>query len=192
MTKEEKENVLHCLKSINDEEVCEECNLYGTTGTDHCQYDMVKLAIEALSEPTKTEPTTITENMTNGDVLNKIFPVIAERARDNEYYLDKDKDNLTYIHIDGDWISKPYKGNFTTPTRPKAKWIRVDERLPEEGGDYLVTESFDLFVKEPTIEVHKNFYCILSKKWLYDNDNVVAWMPLPEPYNAEMESDSDA
>ena len=86
-----------------------------------------KMAIEALSEPTKTEPTTITENMTNGDVLNKIFPVIAERARDNEYYLDKDKDNLTYIHIDGDWISKPYKGNFTTPTRPKAKWIMTGE-----------------------------------------------------------------
>ena len=57
MTREERENVLHCLKSIIDEEVCEECNLYGSTGTDHCQYDMVKLAIEALSKPTKTEPT---------------------------------------------------------------------------------------------------------------------------------------
>ena len=131
MTREERENVLHCLKAINDEEVCEECNLYGTTGTDHCQYDMVKLAIEALSEPTKTEPTTLTENMINGEVLTMIFPDITESARENEYYLDKDGDNLTYIHIDGDWISKPYKGNFTTPTRPKAKWIKVDEHLYE-------------------------------------------------------------
>lgn len=69
MTREERENVLHCLKVINDEEVCEECNLYGTTETDHCQYDCVRLAIEALSEPT-----TITENMTNGDVIKAVIP----------------------------------------------------------------------------------------------------------------------
>lgn len=48
MTKEEKKNVLHCLKVMADEEVCEECDLYGTTGTDHCEFDCVKLAIEAI------------------------------------------------------------------------------------------------------------------------------------------------
>lgn len=48
MTKKEKKNVLHCLKVMADEEVCEECDLYGTTGTDHCEYDCVKLAIEAI------------------------------------------------------------------------------------------------------------------------------------------------
>jgi len=48
MTREEKENVLHCLRALIDEAVCEECNLYGTTGTDHCEADCVRLAIEAL------------------------------------------------------------------------------------------------------------------------------------------------
>lgn len=48
MTQKDKENVLHCLKVMIDEEVCEECNLYGTTGTDHCEKDCVRMAIEAL------------------------------------------------------------------------------------------------------------------------------------------------
>ena len=49
MNSAEKEAVLHCLKSMIDEEVCEECPLYGTTGTDHCEKDCVRLAINALS-----------------------------------------------------------------------------------------------------------------------------------------------
>jgi len=49
MNSVEKEAVLHCLKSMIDEEVCEECPLYGTTGTDHCEKDCVRLAINALS-----------------------------------------------------------------------------------------------------------------------------------------------
>lgn len=54
MNRAEKEAVLHCLKSMIDEEVCEECPLYGTTGTDHCEKDCVRLAINELEqEPCK-------------------------------------------------------------------------------------------------------------------------------------------
>ena len=38
-----------------DEEVCEECKLYGTTGTDHCEKDCVRLAIEALEQEPSRE-----------------------------------------------------------------------------------------------------------------------------------------
>lgn len=54
MTREENEwasrndNALHCLRVMAGEEVCEECELYGTTGTDHCEVDCVRVAIEAL------------------------------------------------------------------------------------------------------------------------------------------------
>lgn len=54
MNSAEKEAVLHCLKSMIDEEVCEECPLYGTTGTDHCEKDCVRLAINALSRSEKS------------------------------------------------------------------------------------------------------------------------------------------
>lgn len=49
MNSADKQAVLHCLKTMIDEEVCEECPLYGTTGTDHCEKDCVRLAINALS-----------------------------------------------------------------------------------------------------------------------------------------------
>lgn len=54
MTREERENALHCLRVMVEEEVCEECELYGTTGTDHCEADCVRVAIEALKKEPKT------------------------------------------------------------------------------------------------------------------------------------------
>ena len=53
MNSADKQAVLHCLKSMIDEEVCEECPLYGTTGTDHCEKDCVRLAINALEKEPK-------------------------------------------------------------------------------------------------------------------------------------------
>ena len=50
MNSAEKQTVLHCLKSMIDEAVCEECPLYGMTGTDHCEKDCVRLAINALEQ----------------------------------------------------------------------------------------------------------------------------------------------
>lgn len=50
MNSADKGVVLHCLKSMIDEAVCEECPLYGMTGTDHCEKDCVRLAINALEQ----------------------------------------------------------------------------------------------------------------------------------------------
>ena len=41
---------IHCLNAIICEEVCEECELYGHTGTDHCEADAVRIAIAALEK----------------------------------------------------------------------------------------------------------------------------------------------
>ena len=108
MTGEERENALHCLKVMIDEEVCEECKLYGTTGTDHCEADCVRVAIKALEQ----EP----------------------------------------------------------------RWIPVSERLPKEQGLYLVTiKSCDKYY------IDTDLYNTLYKKG-FRTPNVIAWMPLPEPY----------
>lgn len=69
----------------------------------------------------------------------------------------------------------------------KIGWIPVSERLPEKGGDYLVTNVFDIGDKEPVREVNKDYYCYHSKKWLYENENIIAWMPLPESYKESEE-----
>lgn len=52
MNEVEKRAALHCLHVMIDEAVCEECVLYGTTGTDHCEKDCVRMAITALENKT--------------------------------------------------------------------------------------------------------------------------------------------
>lgn len=69
--------------------------------------------------------------------------------------------------------------------REQTRWIPISERQPNEGGDYFVTTLIDVGGKEPARETRKNFFCILSKEWLYDNDFVVAWQSLPKSYKAE-------
>lgn len=47
----EKEAV-YCLKADSElhSEVCEECDLYGLVGCNHCQNDAIEIAIKALEE----------------------------------------------------------------------------------------------------------------------------------------------
>ena len=66
----------------------------------------------------------------------------------------------------------------------QSKWIPVSERLPDvDGGEYLVYRKTDAFIKRP--------FCIDIARWYSDDtenngfnkySEVIAWMPLPEPY----------
>lgn len=44
------EDIKHCLKAMVECEVCEECQLYGTTGTDHCEHDCVCGALDIIDK----------------------------------------------------------------------------------------------------------------------------------------------
>lgn len=61
---------------------------------------------------------------------------------------------------------------------PAQQWIPCSERLPEENGRYLVTNS-----AWGAMEVDWNAW--VDGAWLYPNTMPIAWMPLPEPYKAE-------
>lgn len=44
------DDVKHCIKSAIDEENCENCNLYGQTGEDHCFKDAMRMALQLIEE----------------------------------------------------------------------------------------------------------------------------------------------
>lgn len=58
------------------------------------------------------------------------------------------------------------------------QWIPCSERLPDENGRYLTTNSSWGY-----FEVDWNVW--INGEWLYPNENPVAWMPMPEPWKGE-------
>lgn len=59
------------------------------------------------------------------------------------------------------------------------QWIPCSERLPEEIGAYMTTVDYDEF---GVATGQRYFY---NKEIGWDDDAVVAWMPLPEPWEGE-------
>lgn len=58
----------------------------------------------------------------------------------------------------------------------QSQWISVLDRLPDKSGHYLVTvnDNKEIFVTSD------DFF--LGYLWDDFGDDVIAWMPLPEPY----------
>lgn len=80
------EDIKHCLKVMVDCEVCEECNLYGTTGTDHCEHDCVCGALDIINKYQKI--TEIVGNYgfdTSWLCLKKIGEVIDDGNDNNKF-----------------------------------------------------------------------------------------------------------
>ena len=82
------------------------------------------------------------------------------------------------------------------------QWIPVMERLPEESGRYLVTRGLNAcgsLWNRIYIANYSDLMGIKSKRiWWQGNvgksdferlDDVLAWMPLPKPYEAEKEEE---
>ena len=128
-------------------------------------------------------------------LVNKLPPVTPQEP--NTWSLDDAREDFMHdVYNELDFLPTNEEANriidsfdMVTKCKQEPRWIPVAERLPKDGGDYLVTLSLYVGGKEPVREVRKDFYCILSKKWLYNNDDVTAWKPLPQPYKAESEDD---
>lgn len=70
-----------------------------------------------------------------------------------------------------------------------ARWIPVEKGLPKETGDYLVTfRETGEFIDGEFIDVKILEYLPNVHLWVDYFDNaydVIAWMPLPDPYRKE-------
>jgi len=67
--------------------------------------------------------------------------------------------------------------------QPEPQWIPCSERLPEESGRYLVTNT-----RWGAYHVDWNIYYVNREGhcdgWLWEQ-GCTAWMPLPKPYEEE-------
>ena len=82
------------------------------------------------------------------------------------------------------------------------RWIPCDEKLPEKSGRYLVTRGLkgcNNLWNEIYIVNYSDLMGLCKEKVWWDGnvgksdfeayDDVLAWMPLPEPYKEEMEGE---
>lgn len=72
------EDIKHCLKVMVDCEVCEECNLYGKTGIDHCEHDCVIGALDIIDKYQKIKNIVMNGDDTHYKLLMQIKEVIED------------------------------------------------------------------------------------------------------------------
>lgn len=97
------------------------------------------------------------------------------------------------------WALKKYEDTGLTPNevehlKESQRWIPVEERLPEEDGEYLVTFLIDKKVRLVGYgccrkdvlgnDIGFGWYDLYSGTYFSDKA-FTAWMPLPDPYRKE-------
>lgn len=66
--------------------------------------------------------------------------------------------------------------------KEQPRWIPCSERLPEKNGNYLVTVE----ANDGTASIKFQMVDHYGPDWLHEekHEKVIAWMPLPEPYQS--------
>lgn len=194
MTREEATEVLKLYLFDEDEKIAEDVKKFD---------EALRMAIEALSEPincvkcahyTETEdedgvkgrckrekhqlsgeiPTESTNTPT--DLISREDAIDAVQGwmgnQEHDYYLKRVEEDIE---------------SLPSADRPHGEWIPVTERLPEKSdiapAHYLVTIREDSWFYD---EVYEAFYTkdgwIIGESHTLNDDDVIAWMQLPEPY----------
>lgn len=68
---------------------------------------------------------------------------------------------------------------------PQTRWVPVSERLPEKNIEVLITTKWDCITIGEMFG--DNDWFIHEGTTYAANDNIKAWMPLPEPYKESEE-----
>ena len=126
-------------------------------------------------------------------VINQVVNNIAEQ-RDNaimvqirdQIRVDVDKNELIRaLNYDRNQFNEGYRKGYRDAKEKyeeSDRWIPVSERLPEEMGTYLVTLEY----KEHGKGITTLWYHGKQIGWdLRVADVVIAWKPLPKPYESE-------
>ena len=106
--------------------------------------------------------------------------VVSRKTIDQNIYDYAESNGLSYANLKNAILDAP-------SVTLEQKWIPVSERLPEESDDYLITNiAGDV---EMAYFAHPKDYAISKGEWreIWYEDDVIAWMPLPQPYKKEQE-----
>lgn len=87
--------------------------------------------------------------------------------------------NLAEVDIIGDAITN---GKVIEQDRPIGHWISIKDRLPEDGTWNLFTDGKNRSVERYKYDAIDHFFP--EGRW-FTLEDVVAWMPLPEPYETK-------
>jgi len=88
-------------------------------------------------------------------------------------------------YCDINWIPLNVDAVNAQPTIDPVKWIPVTERLPEEGKQVLVCDDGGfIYTAEGETRSDGEWQWYESVEYR-PMDDVVAWMPLPEPWKGE-------
>ena len=69
------------------------------------------------------------------------------------------------------------------------RWIPCSERLPEEFADvFCSTNAGEVFIATYLGELNEGVDCFDDDNGMMWEGDVIAWMPLPEPYKTESEA----
>lgn len=138
-------------------------------------------------------------------ILEEIDKTIARYEKNP--YIDENITDLCYgMNLVKDIIrkhlSRENTQKITRSSRDNDGWIPVEDRLPEEYGEYLVTivPSAGYLWAKRIIANFSDLMGIVKKPIFYTGevgkidfeditDMVIAWRPLPESYRPERSSD---
>ena len=113
--------------------------------------------------------------------LSEVYRVIAGHS---DYHGDNILAALTCI-AEGKEVKPVRPLPADVPDTNVGKWIPVSEKLPDDFMSYEY-----LTIRKSRRSASITYYCVVNHKW-YSNRkstkeiDVIAWMPLPEPYKGE-------
>lgn len=179
------QEAIYCMKVMADEEVCEDCNYYQLC--DHTkQADMARIAISAMQELQALHEQGISlERLKDIDFRKQV----VEHINYMEYMDIKDE-------------LEEYKQLGTleevreAAKRQKTKvgeWIPCTKRLPKDSEEFVLVQVSGKPQKNITMldalclaQYSEDAGWILELYPEWKAPDVIAWMPLPEPYKPDI------
>ena len=106
---------------------------------------------------------------------------ISRQATLEPYKVLNDTDTLCVALIRANIMQQP----LVTPQPKVDRWIPVSERLPEKNVEVLATTEWGAVTISEMYSA--NDWFIYEGTTNAETDEIVAWMPLPQPYKGESE-----